>query len=705
MGDAQTVLNADMTAPVSGSKESGAERDPLPSFKGGIEPTKVSMGYTIGMAVVAVGMLLLSGAYIGLIGLAGYGSWYHLAHNGFLFAGSGGNLFKLIAYVGPAVAGGTLIFFMIKPFFTSRGREPARYSLTRESDPALFAFIAKICETVKAPLPSRVDVDCQVNASASFRRGLLSLAGNDLTLTIGLPLAQAMTMQEFGGVLAHEFGHFAQGAGMRLTYVIRTINNWFAQLVYGRDEWDIKLARAASGIDFRIGILLHFTRLSIWFTRRILWVLMHLGHAMSCFMMRQMEYDADSYEAKVAGSAAFAETAAKLHNLSAASGWAHHQMRESWQNQRLPENLPRFINFSSSNLPPKLKQQMDEAQAKRKTRLFDTHPCNADRVRAAQAIQQPGVFHSDAPAAGLFNDFEGLSETVTRFYYQDELGLKISDKNLVSHEAAIKESESKAAVMRSEASFFFGLQLVDRQLLLSEPDADTAGLITELKAARTGMEASHKEVAVALKQFAEAEGLYQRGLNALNQSNQEATRKATVTMQGLVPILSAFEQLAQKRLSCALALLKHPEIAAKLPDANALQMEAARLGVVFGGLGRALGPLQELRRYHGALFAMLELRPTAKYPERIEERISELTPQLESFLKAARIQLEGLHHPFPDGRADVLLTDFARNANSGSHPLATLFNNCACHLERLPPLYQRVLGRLTFIACKVEEQI
>ena len=94
-----------------------------------------------------------------------------------------------------------------------------------------------------------------------------------------------MNLREFAGVLAHEFGHFAQGTGMRLTYIIRTINGWFARVVYERDEWDINLEKAAKEVDLRIGIILHLTRLCIWLTRRILWVLMQAGHAISCFML------------------------------------------------------------------------------------------------------------------------------------------------------------------------------------------------------------------------------------------------------------------------------------------------------------------------------------------------------------------------------------------------------------------------------------
>ena len=80
-------------------------------------------------------------------------------------------------------------------------------------------------------MPSRIDVDTEVNASAHLRRGLKSVPGRDLVLTVGLPLAGGLSLPQLAGVLAHEFGHFAQGTGMAATYMIRTVNAWFARVV------------------------------------------------------------------------------------------------------------------------------------------------------------------------------------------------------------------------------------------------------------------------------------------------------------------------------------------------------------------------------------------------------------------------------------------------------------------------------------------
>lgn len=69
---------------------------------------------------------------------------------------------------------------------------------------------------------------------------------------IGMPLVAGLDMRQFAGVLAHEFGHFSQGVGMRLTYIIRSISHWFTRVVYERDSWDEWLARSTDNLDLRI---------------------------------------------------------------------------------------------------------------------------------------------------------------------------------------------------------------------------------------------------------------------------------------------------------------------------------------------------------------------------------------------------------------------------------------------------------------------
>jgi Zn-dependent protease with chaperone function len=682
----------------------------VPGFSGEFEPTLVSTGYKIGLAVAAVGMGLLLAVYAALIGFASYGVYYHLKEHSAMIKDYVGYT-TLFLYLWPAAAGVVLVFFMIKPIFAGRPEQPPKYSLTAQSDPVLFAFITRICQLVKAPLPSRVDVDCDINASASLRRGLLSLRGNDIVLTIGLPLAAGLTMQEFAGVLAHEFGHFAQGAGMKLTYIIRLISSWFARVVYERDEWDVGLAKAAHSVDIRIGIFLHMIRLAVWLTRRILWIFMRAGHAISCFMLRQMEYDADTYETKLSGSQAFAATTAKFQALLAAGQWTSQKMDESWRNRRLPADLPSFISVSVKNVPADLKKKWDEKLAKKKTRLLDTHPCDNDRIKAALALNEAGVFHSNEPATRLFKDFAELSRAATRFHYEHNLELRITEHNLVAHEVAERESRSQAEGDQSMRDFFFGVKLVFRAIPYSEepPQKLPLGeLIETSKKAKQAMESAKPQVQKALAEYQEAESLYQRGLDAIRQEAQQASEKASVKLRELIPLIEPFENNARVRLECGLLLLNDPEIAARVSEAELLRGEAARLRIVLARLSEAFGPLQALRRKFSALMAAIDVCNEPKRSGRVEQaerRINELKPELEGLIKDVRAPLQDVPYPFHHAREEITVDQFARNDIPASNKLQALVNDCNCQLNRLLPLYQRVLARLAFISLKVEEVI
>ena len=63
-------------------------------------------------------------------------------------------------------------------------------------------------------------------------------------------------------------------------------------------------------------------------TRLVLKVLLFLGHGLSCFLLRQMEYDADSYEIKVAGSAAAERTMRRHAEAKAELGTAEERWLE-----------------------------------------------------------------------------------------------------------------------------------------------------------------------------------------------------------------------------------------------------------------------------------------------------------------------------------------------------------------------------------------
>ena len=208
--------------------ESVAPQSEIWRITGPVAPAKLSLAYRFGAFVVSLGMILLPLIYIAMIIGAGWWLWEFAQAGPPVITGrrKGSGIF--FTYAAPLVIGAIALLFMIKPLFSRRPKSAEPRALRREDEPRLFAFIEQICDLVGAPHPKRVLADLNVNASASLTHGVWSLFSRNLTLTIGLPLAGGLSAREFGGVLAHEFGHFAQGAGMITTYVVRMVSFWFA---------------------------------------------------------------------------------------------------------------------------------------------------------------------------------------------------------------------------------------------------------------------------------------------------------------------------------------------------------------------------------------------------------------------------------------------------------------------------------------------
>jgi hypothetical protein len=349
---------------------------------------------------------------------------------------------KFLCSVTPLLVGSIVVVFMIKPLFARQPKAMQPITLQPGDEPVFHSFVQRICELIGAQAPREVRIDCAVNASAGLRRGFLSFFGNDLVLTVGMPLVGGLSMRQLAGVIAHEFGHFTQGAGMRLSYVIRRVNGWFARVIYERDAWDVTLEEWSQTDTWWISLMVGCARLGVWFSRLLLTGLMYFGHAISSFLMRQMEYDADLCEVQVAGSEGFKSTANRLAELSVTTGALYKEMHRTWRSShRLPDNMPMLISHHANRLTDEAKAGIAAGSLSENTGWLDTHPSNADRIAAAERAAQPGLFVSDGPAEELLHNYKSLSRLVTLAHYEDDLEIPATEDFLIPVAAVLDPPE------------------------------------------------------------------------------------------------------------------------------------------------------------------------------------------------------------------------------------------------------------------------
>lgn len=703
----------------------------LAGLGGAIKRTRPTIAYRLGALVVALVMILLPVIYLGLITLAGYGVYYHAVYNTDMLeteVRGRGKIFILLAYVAPIVCGAILVVFMIKPLFARAASQQRTRSLVREREPLLFAFVDRICELVGAAKPKRIDLDCEVNASASFRKGMLSMFGSDLVLTIGMPLVAGLNTRQFAGVLAHEFGHFAQGAGMRLTYIIRSISFWLLRVVYQRDEADEWLQNSAATWDFRVGWILYLAMFFVWLSRRVLWVLMQVGNLVGSYLLRQMEFDADRYETRLAGSEAFTQTVHQLQRLGVGTQAAFGDLREFYREGQLGDDLPRLIISKVKQIPPKLEKELKQSIDDSKTGWLDTHPADRDRIANAEREDTNGIFHVEMPASVLFTDFEAQSKATTWEFYLGEFDGQIERDRLRPVSEMLEKSEQDQLTQASLDRYFQRQWSVAEPLQVkidfAKPPTDPKQALEDLKSARKEMlqlvestkpafetlNAELDELAVAeqmrqciradLRIKHEGKTLSQDDENAIRNRISVSEKKITHAKQNL----QAYQDAASRRLGSALQLMHVSKIAERIPEAATWRRDSEALLSCLRALAESMDTIINCSRLQSAASLLFD-QLTDNSDESHFVAIRGLGSKLYPIAKQLHTTWSHVPYPYKHAERQMTLGKYLIPTMPIQSDLGSTFSASHEIVDGVFRLYVKLLADLVFRAESIETAI
>ena len=174
-------------------------------------------------------------------------------------------------------------------------------------------------------------------------------------LVIGLPLIEAITLEEFRAVIAHELGHLSRRQARFRNWVYRT-----------RQMWSHLSEQAGTGL------LRPFLR---WFGPYF--------NAYTFVLARANEYDADRAAASIAGPevAARALTATSIKgNYLGERFWADLSKRARSEPNPPAQPFVDYLRQARALPPEELEAGLRQALAV-KTSLHDTHPCLKDRLQ------------------------------------------------------------------------------------------------------------------------------------------------------------------------------------------------------------------------------------------------------------------------------------------------------------------------------------
>jgi hypothetical protein len=307
------------------------------------------------------------------------------------------------------------------------------------------------------------------------------------------------------------------------------------------------------------------------------------GHAVSSIMLRQMEFDADGYQCRVAGSDSFAQTFQRLQCLALAQAAAFSDLTAAWRERRLADDLLAFIRARETDMPADLRMALQQVKDSGKTGWFDSHPSDADRLAAAKRQNQPGIFAADAPAADLFANFSELSRVATMLFYRENLGRNFQPAQLVQSgtlvEARVEQEQGHDALAR----YFCGLIDPERPVFPAAtlpPPADRGAAAERLLDFRCRLQEQEHAATEAVAQHAQSvqrrmmvtavrelrtAGFTKAGVkdpaieSMSDQALDAAASDAKVSCERAAAVIERALRIGMDRLALALSLEKPPE--------------------------------------------------------------------------------------------------------------------------------------------------
>jgi len=702
----------------------------LSSFQDDIDPIEVSLPYKIGIPFVGAIIMLLPLLYIALIVLIGYGTYYHATENIDIIVDM--RIWEKLAllifvYILPLVIGTILTIFMIKPIFAPRPVKDQAIPLNPYKEELLFDFIQRISGIVGAPMPRRIEINCDMHVSARFDIGVISLFNEELVLRFGLPLVADLNARQFAGILAHELGHFSQVIHKRLAFIIRSINNLLSQVVFVRDRWDEKLEKWSRDAHRAFRALLSIARFFVWITRKILWIFMKAGHLASYLLIRKMELHADRYQIRVAGSKQFADTCLRRHTLSIASDQAFADLREEQKNNRLVDNLPDLILSKSDRLPSLTEVHCKQHMIENKTGLFENQSSDRDRIINALRENAQGIFGLEIPAKLLFSDFNTLAQEATMNYYQNMIGITISDDSLVSVQAFNKYRDDLLYGDDGLERYLLDASRVLRPLPIQPrpgikqrpPRERIDSLLKAMNLANkwtpqtSEIFKKYKTASKKERSMLQAKLLLEANVSIdvesfrLKDGSEEVVEGelhvALSDRSAADSLLQKVESLLASRFALAFSLLETPRTSQYIKDAKELKKEYETLCNAYLSFSSSTELLEELWQVYSSLISLGYHYLDNQENETLAEMIKNIKMECRGHLAMLYGQLKEIPYPFDFSHVDLSVAQYMIEKDPEKINERALLKICESVVDRMFTFHDKLLNRLAVIVRTVEK--
>ncbi|CAG1002612.1 hypothetical protein PHYC_03007 [Phycisphaerales bacterium] len=626
----------------------------------------------------------------------------------------------------------SVAFGLAKAALPPGGERGEEYTLSAKEEPVLWATVQRLCRLLGSPVPKRIVVLAEPNAFANTGSILRALLGfPNMALGIGMPIVGAMTVREFLGILAHETGHLRQRVsgivGLAAASMLRRLD--FAAHGVTQREWDLETFDEYADTPLLEIVLVRLGRAGAAIARGICRALLAIAHAAWSFARRRQEINADAYEVRLAGSAAFESASRTMHALELAYSRSLDDLERMLKKSCAPDDVPAVTLDHLRLMGAEGRAMGDRNLASGEADWLDSYPAERERVQRARDAKEPGVISLDAPATVLFQNFHRACERATHALletivdnHEAKLERRVSREEL--REGLVEQLEGRRALAALLGFEHLAWRPVLPAILeLSEP-TDPRATLARLRTARRARpgpatlaaadrfrDANERWMAcLAARQafeLAPSTTVEVRGIGKVSRWTvvshiDKASADLAQAMDAVDPLVEA----AEVRVACALRLLCVKGAEKMLPDAARHKDRVRELLKHAGVLREAFPIVRRLRETTATSAALASATHNEKLRKSAWERALPLTVGMGEHL--GEIRRLGREVPAP-GQTTIKATgDFGEwlaGPPTGPEAFFAVHDAAEGLMDRFRRAHEQSVGELARITLEVERAL
>ncbi len=326
------------------------------------------------------------------LGLAGFLGWVGLLFAMGIAAFAGGVVLPFEAGVWLLIAGVFIVLFATSQaflFFSVEHAPSQGHALRAAEAPALWAMLDSLCRELQCRPVDEVRITIEFNAGIREIPRLGFLGWPRGVLQLGLPLMEALVVDELRAVLAHEMAHGSARHARSASRIYRLHRTW--SVLFQR------MQRPVSGRSDR-AIRAAASRFAGWYWPRL--------HARAMVLSRAHEYHADRVAVNCAGVDAVISALWRMECLEPVLSERFWEgvFREAEDSPDPPADIMDRLRSAFATPPsPADASRWVERGLSRTTGIDETHPAFRDRGRAlgrsTEEIRQAGFPVAPRPSS------------------------------------------------------------------------------------------------------------------------------------------------------------------------------------------------------------------------------------------------------------------------------------------------------------------